>query len=287
LARARAQLHELRGIERSYLAEKPVTVSLTYDTRRHDYVHTAIVTQPPPRKTSPLVGELAHTLRAALDNMVTSAAVANVGLPLPKHERPAMPVCLDESRWDAARRSRLIDLSLEAQAAIRSLQPFMLLEKVDKQWHEKPDRHPLYLLDELWNRDKHHAPRVAVVTLRRGRFNFNQEAELKYIYWAGVARRKVIGRHTSTSGQPLKDRSRFRFQFGFAQWPFRNGDPLVAHMASMVEFVWAEASALHASAAVADRGRDHLSRAGPRAYRPAIGWGLFDSHADSHPNRYR
>jgi hypothetical protein len=241
LSRVRTQLSELRAIERKYLAKRPITVSLSYDAQRKLYVHTATARVAPPPMTSLLVGELAHNLRAALDNMVTSAAVANVGVPLPVPKRPAMPVCLNTPAWEKALTHQLVDLSRDAQAAIRSLQPLTILEKTDAQWYEKPDRHPLHLLNELWNRDKHHTPRVAVLTLRRGKFDFDRKAVVMYLYWAGVARKKVIGRHKSASGLPLKDRSRFLYRLGFAEWPFRNGDLLVAQMADMVKFVCEDA----------------------------------------------
>jgi hypothetical protein len=152
-----------------------------------------------------------------------------------------MPVCLSPSAWRNAQANQLADVSRGAKAAIRTLQPFTVDEKTTKAWHEKPERHPLYLLNELWNRDKHHAPRIAVLTLRRGKFDFDHKAVVLYLYWAGVARRKIIGRHKSTGGIPLNDRSRFLYKLGFAEWPFRNGDLLVAQMAAMTKFVCDEA----------------------------------------------
>ena len=152
-----------------------------------------------------------------------------------------MPVCLTTSAWNKALTNQLADVSRGAKSAIRSLQPFTILEKSHKEWYEKPERHPLYLLNELWNRDKHHAPRVAVLTLRRGRFDFDRDAVVIYLYWAGISRRKVIGRHKSKGGQQLKDRSGFLYKLGFAEWPFRNGDLLVEQMATMVKFVSEEA----------------------------------------------
>ncbi|HSH59386.1 MAG TPA: hypothetical protein VK988_07040 [Acidimicrobiales bacterium] len=122
-----------------------------------------------PRSWGPLVGDIVHGLRAALDNLVWSLSAHFSSSPPPPNPIPrkdrwrkvAFPVVTDPSKWATVagkclwviedRRPHLVD-------EFKDLQPFHTRQNA-------PEREPLAILEELWNIDKHrHPPLVALWT---------------------------------------------------------------------------------------------------------------------------
>jgi hypothetical protein len=100
-----------------------------------------VMAQQPPRVMAAIVGDIVHNLRSALDYVAWQLVDANRGRP-GKHT--AYPVCLTEEKFDAA--SALHGAATEAIQTVRRMQPFT---------GAPPESHPLAVLDDLDNRDKH------------------------------------------------------------------------------------------------------------------------------------
>src|SRR5882724_2518266 len=96
----------------------------------------------PPLELSAVVGDFLSNIRSALDYMVTQVVAAN---PPHKPNRQTMfPICSSRDNFqEQLKRRRLAGVPSNALTIIESVQPFDLL------------RHPLALLDELCNADKH------------------------------------------------------------------------------------------------------------------------------------
>lgn len=107
---------------------------------------------PPAREWGPIIGDIVHNLRSALDNMVYALASFREG-PAPdpvegKWARLAFPVRRTDAEWRSIRSDRLWALDDTEADAIRGLQPFSTGQ-------ESPEREPLMILEALWNIDKH------------------------------------------------------------------------------------------------------------------------------------
>lgn len=99
------------------------------------------------------VGDIVHNTRSALDNLVFALADANAGPPPPEPIiRPSpwsylqFPVVDHRSAWPRAVRQNLQGVGSRDQAAIERVQPFH---------RRRPQRYWLWMLNYLWNRDKH------------------------------------------------------------------------------------------------------------------------------------
>jgi hypothetical protein len=114
---------------------------------------------PPSLKWGPLIGDIAHGLRSALDQVAWGLSVdyrASLGDQPPSYPIPtssqwrdiAFPICRDPGRWEAVWRKKM----WAADPALKTV-----LEKFQPCFGGKnpTDREPLAVLDELWNIDKH------------------------------------------------------------------------------------------------------------------------------------
>lgn len=102
------------------------------------------------------IGDILNNLRGALDNLVWALTVAEYDPPAPlarlgKDERPwrtvALPVLREEKDWNGKLASHLWGVGPCARARLKQLQPFSS--------GADPERHWLWMLNELWNADKH------------------------------------------------------------------------------------------------------------------------------------
>ena len=96
-----------------------------------------------------LIGEVVHQLRSSLDHVVWEL------VPEPKEGRTGLPVFRQKKRYEERGLAMIEGINDEAAKIIRGLQPF------------GPDyeKNLLYLLNELWNREKH---RLLVLTFVKG-----------------------------------------------------------------------------------------------------------------------
>lgn len=98
------------------------------------------------------IGEIVHNLRSALEHVAWAAIEANGNAPIPRVT--GFPLCINKSDFISTGRGggqRMIDgVSDDVRALIDRLQPFHQREKGGD-----PKSHILYVLNELWNTDKH------------------------------------------------------------------------------------------------------------------------------------
>lgn len=92
-----------------------------------------------------LLGDFLHNLRSVLDHLAWQLVVANGNKP----GRPLFPITLDPAWFDSKGTEHLTGVHPDAIAAIRALQPF------DSSFTGRKSLHPLWLLSELDNVDKH------------------------------------------------------------------------------------------------------------------------------------
>jgi hypothetical protein len=97
---------------------------------------------------SVIIGECLHDLRSALEYIVRELVLINNRTPSNFNQ---FPICLTHPGFDLnLRKDRLCGVSLRAKAVIERLQPYRSLE-----FREFPQFHPLWILSELNNIDKH------------------------------------------------------------------------------------------------------------------------------------
>jgi len=113
--------------------------------RQGDYIVRLTVDRHPPRAWSETIGDCLHNLRATLDYLVWELWVRTSGAPA-SPQNVQFPIEQDRHRFRSGRRQRIGGLPARAQAEIQRLQPFRA---------SAPTQHPLWLLRELSNHDKH------------------------------------------------------------------------------------------------------------------------------------
>jgi hypothetical protein len=103
----------------------------------------------PPIRLSAIVGDVVFNLRCALDHIV--CGLVRKADQTAECEKLGFPICTTEKAFnDAIKAKRLVGVSVEAVRRIRSVQPFHSPENSRM-------LHPLWLLHDLNNRDKHRA----------------------------------------------------------------------------------------------------------------------------------
>lgn len=107
-----------------------------------------------------MVGDILHNLRSALDHLAWELTVANSG-PAPadpvggKWKRVGFPILTDRARWSDLGMEAVWGIGPDPAARIEELQPY-------NTGQDAPERQPLAVLHELWNRDKHRTVAVVV-----------------------------------------------------------------------------------------------------------------------------
>ncbi len=115
--------------------------------------------EPPSLKWTPIIGDIAHGLRSALDQIAWSLSVAYQATlgnhppadPIPRGDRwrgVAFPICRDAKDWGGQWGSRMWATDPALKTVLEQFQPYF-------GGKNPPDREPLAVLDELWNIDKH------------------------------------------------------------------------------------------------------------------------------------
>jgi hypothetical protein len=113
--------------------------------------------QPPSEVWGPIIGDVVHNLRSALDQLIWGLSVEFEGSEAPPPDPiPSgspwrgvrFPVCLTSAAWDAAATRNLWAIDPLLLSRLEALQPSCT-------GAEMPDREPLAVLQELWNIDKH------------------------------------------------------------------------------------------------------------------------------------
>lgn len=97
-----------------------------------------------------VIGDAVHCLRSALDQLVTSLCTE-------PSRRTAFPICRTKKDWAITAPAQIWSLPEDYAAVINAAQPY-------HRGNDNAHLHPLAILNELWNLDKHEAiPAVALV----------------------------------------------------------------------------------------------------------------------------
>lgn len=140
-----------RDCER-FLRSKPYAVTTEFESEAGCFVARLRARKQPPLSTSVRVGELVHNLRSALDHVAWVLAASNTddvaALWEPgTRERIMFPVAKTPEAFESSRLMPFI--SQQAKAALDPLQPHT------RGHPYQVARHPLAVLHDLWNIDKH------------------------------------------------------------------------------------------------------------------------------------
>ncbi len=111
----------------------------------------------PPLRLSLIAGDCIHNLRSVIDNVVWQLG-SLTGCPKRELDNLSFPICLSGAEFIQKKKS-LKCLPQVAIDLIESLQPY--------QRKDDPKLHPLYILNRLWNDDKHRSP-VLMLTIHGG-----------------------------------------------------------------------------------------------------------------------
>lgn len=135
----------------------PYRVRREKDPQTGECVWYAQASIPPPLPLRLHIGECIHNLRATLDNIMWELGRA---VRDPPPDNLDFPVCWTEQKWRDAS-AKLAAIPMIAHDVVRRAQPYPTPE---------PDRAetPLYVLNRLWNEDKHRAPAI-VLAVATGR----------------------------------------------------------------------------------------------------------------------
>jgi hypothetical protein len=150
LDRAEEHLNVLDHEIGTYFEEHPYRIFGEEETRG-DYWHHTVYLEvsrfPPDELWGPIIGDAVHNLRSALDHLVWELATPHARAETPR--RIEFPIILDDPASNPEIRGaftkKLKCLRPESHAVIDGAQPYKTGD-----FH-----HPLWLLQTLWNTDKH------------------------------------------------------------------------------------------------------------------------------------
>ncbi len=145
--RAIEQFDELRTeMEAFFNGEpKPYFSVGEFDTDAWEWVERWQIREEPPPRFGVILGDSIHNLRSALDHLMWQVTLLDGGIP---NNQTQFPIIKEsETKFDAEANRRIPDLSSKHRALVKRAQPY----------HEgdKAALHPLAVLNELSNADKH------------------------------------------------------------------------------------------------------------------------------------
>jgi hypothetical protein len=149
LVRAKQHFDEIDGMLLDYYQTRYGGIRGEFDIRTEPYVTLEGdgFAQPNPRMYT-LAGELLHDLRSSLDHLAWVLVVVNGGEPTRDTSFPVLKVRPAANRKGIHPKPGVAGGVSEAGAAvIDAAQPY--------QWKERFAEHPIWVLDKLWNIDKH------------------------------------------------------------------------------------------------------------------------------------
>ena len=148
--RAKQHLDALNGAIETYLDKDPYRFVSDEHTDEHSYryeIFLEVDEFPPDEMWGPIIGDAVHNLRSALDHLAWELALPETREQTPR--RIEFPIFLDDPAQNAEARGRLAVklacLRPESHALVDAAQPY----------NTGNPHHPLWLLQALWNTDKH------------------------------------------------------------------------------------------------------------------------------------
>ena len=149
LNRAEHHLADLNERVGEYLDADPYTIRVKEYPQTNTYEFVLTVVAEPPLGLSVIIGDCLQNLRAVLDHLAWELVYANSLTPSIEHPRTQFPIYTSQTTKTG--KPRIVDIlpgiHARAQGVIESLQPY----------HRRydPQAHPLAILQELSNADKH------------------------------------------------------------------------------------------------------------------------------------
>jgi len=112
-------------------------------------IYGQITTDPPVLEWAPLIGDFLHDLRSSLDHIAWALTDKSLPPPDPRAwDRVSFPIVEKEPDWGSAVGRSLWGVDQKLHARFKAQQPFATGPTA-------PDREPLFILNRLWNIDKH------------------------------------------------------------------------------------------------------------------------------------
>lgn len=177
LDRAETHLKVLDHVIGTYFATNPQRIVGEEETKGgfwHFAVYLEVDRFPPDGLWGPIIGDAVHNLRSALDHLAWALALPEAQATTPR--RIEFPIFLDDPTSDPEIRGaftkKVQALRPESHAIVDGAQPYKTGDR----------HHPLWLLQALWNMDKHRALHVAGFAYIFER-DLSEEAEYGFTSW--------------------------------------------------------------------------------------------------------
>lgn len=155
LGRAHHHLNELHAQVADYLASEPYSVTVDVDLEARKQFHRIHIRPIPVVEWALLIGDCVHNARSALDHAVWSLAFRYNPAGTPKDRTTAFPIFSSRKSWKDYGGLRAIRrLPPHLQTFIKWTQPYR---------RRDPKYHPLTILHELDNEDKHKVLTITVL----------------------------------------------------------------------------------------------------------------------------
>lgn len=153
--RADQHRHDFARLVRDLIESDAYSITFEFDTDSGWHEFRWKVNDPPPLHDFALVfGDFLSNLRSTLDYLVWQLVLLNGKRPT---DRTMFPVVRKREAWRGVRGDRLDGVSDLCARKIRQLQPYLRADR--------PEAHPLAVLDYVNNVNKHRVLPVSIVTL--------------------------------------------------------------------------------------------------------------------------
>jgi len=146
ISRADKHLKGLQDEVERFLDSHPYGVIAELDKKTGKCILRVKINAEPPVEWGPVIGDIAHNLRSALDHLVWQLWLLQTSSP---YRRAAFPIFIDARRYSD---TCIRQLTARQKAAIERLQPYHA---------SNPASHPLWILHEIDNADKHRLIQLA------------------------------------------------------------------------------------------------------------------------------
>jgi len=194
IARARQHFTSYKNAEKRFFTGRKLPLVSTrqeFDPDDESWVVRIDQVVLPPLRWATILGDFTNNLRGALDNMVYE--IAFIDQRGQSVSGTAFPIATDEADFDGKNlQARIKALSKPHRAVIKGLQPY-------HGWNGQGDRHPLYVLADLSNDDKHRVVQPALIAPTEFKRQFPHHGTN-----CRVDRKRGLGGGTSMVGRPLE-----------------------------------------------------------------------------------
>jgi hypothetical protein len=151
---------------------------------------------PVPKRISLIAGDFLQNIRSTLDYLVWELMLTTPNVP----DKHSFPICTTEEGWKIVKRGdRLTGMPANPMRIIESMQPWTA---------SSPKLHPLFILDELTNINKHRRILIAsVVGAPASNFNAVDVDGERYVFGSAIGSEnmkiRVSGTPTETTLDPV------------------------------------------------------------------------------------